>query len=606
MKRVPETYPLECALIDNPKTITGYLRKNFWQFFGWGFILFCLFYVITTAGFNVFAPVQLQMLTNLLTGPRPNFWQSAAVTLGIIFLVRIFFRLAEMAANMFWQRIRPRSRKQITADLINYLHCQSMDFINKKMLGKMSQQANNIASNGLLIMQKIFAFMAADLISVAVALTLVIRLHWTIGTLIVCGIVVRAIWFRLNFRNMNVTYRRMAQSVSQINGATTDSISNGANVRAFSGRKIELNIIAKVFGGYRARFGRHYLADRKYWLPTGFLDDYILIAVLFLCVVYFQNGTMTLGDVVFTVGAHAAIRSSVRSLIDRCSDLFETGTETAQNYRELVAKISVHDRENARQLIPERGALSFDAVDFKYERNAPMVLKKLSFDIHAREHVGIVGMSGCGKSTIFKLLMRMYDVTGGAVIIDGQNIADVSLDSLRKSIAFIPQDTSLFNRTILDNLRYAAPRATMADVVHAAKFAGAHDFIMEMPEGYKTIVGDRGVKLSGGQRQRIAIARAFLQQAPILLIDEATSALDSETEEIIQNSIYKIAHEKTMIVVAHRLSTLMKMDRIIVIHNGRIIETGTHEELLKKRGGKYAHLWQCQQCGFIGRDDTNA
>jgi ABC-type multidrug transport system fused ATPase/permease subunit len=194
--------------------------------------------------------------------------------------------------------------------------------------------------------------------------------------------------------------------------------------------------------------------------------------------------------------------------------------------------------------------------------------------------------------------MRLYDVTSGEIKIDGQNISQVSLKSLRKNIAFIPQDTALFNRTILENLRYARDDATMAEVRRAAKFAGAHDFIMQQPEGYNTMVGDRGIKLSGGQRQRIAIARAFLQKAPIILIDEATSALDSETEKIIQRSLNKISKGKTALVIAHRLSTLSTMDRIIVLDKGRIVETGTHKQLLRKNG-KYAQMWKNQTGGFV-------
>jgi ABC-type multidrug transport system fused ATPase/permease subunit len=361
----------------------------------------------------------------------------------------------------------------------------------------------------------------------------------------------------------------------------------------------ELRLLGNVLKIYDMRYQAHSRADRKFWAPLSLLEEFVFAAVILLCVFYFHSGAIALGEIIFMIGAYASINSSVWNFIWKWAELFETGSETYQNYSELIAKISVNDNAAAKALSAQRGAVKFEKVDFGYDKKSP-VLRNLSLDINPGEHVGIVGASGCGKSTIFKLLMRMYDVGAGEITIDDQSVADVSLDSLRKNIAFIPQDTSLFNRSILDNLRYARPNATFAQVADAARFAGAYDFIMDMPQGFNTIVGDRGVRLSGGQRQRIAIARAFLQRAPILLIDEATSALDSETEEIIQNSIYKIAHEKTMLVVAHRLSTLMRMDRIVVMDKGRIIESGTHTQLVKKRGGKYAKMWKCQQCGFIG------
>ncbi|MDR1207385.1 MAG: ABC transporter ATP-binding protein/permease [Rickettsiales bacterium] len=603
MKFVPETYPLACSLIENPKTLIGFLRKNFWQFFGWGFVLHALTQSVFSVGSRLFPAVRLQMITNLLESHHHDFWQSAAIVLVILVLVQLFLDFCEILKQIIWARwVRPNSRRKITLNLINYLHCQSMDFINKRMLGKMSQQVNNIATSSLSFTNMFFAKIIPSIVTMLVGLGIIASLHWSIATIILALMIIRFAWLRLNFRNIILTNAKTAASVSQIHGATTDTLGGSANVRAFSGRIKELGILRAVLEKYRTRFINHLFAERKFWAPASLLGSLSFGLVMFLCVMYFHNGGMTLAQVVFTLGAYAAINSSMWEFMDLLPEMFEMGTETSQNYRELNARISVTDKDSAPTLNARRGAVDIKNIDFGYNKKEKQVLKNFSLSIKPGEHVGIVGASGCGKSTIFKLLMRMYDVGAGKIKIDGQNIADVSLDSLRTNIAFIPQDTSLFNRTIMENLRYAAPRATFAQVIAAAQFAGAHEFISNLTQGYNTIVGDRGVRLSGGQRQRIAIARAFLQRAPILLIDEATSALDSETEEIIQTSIYKIAHGKTMLVVAHRLSTLMKMDRIIVLDKGRIIESGTHDQLVQKRGGKYAKMWKCQQCGFIGKD----
>lgn len=599
-KLIPETYPLECSLIDMPRTIFGYLRKNFWKFFGWTFIASSVLFIFSRAGYSVFSAVQMQMLTNLLDSAHDNFWYSAGIVLGIILTVNLIFEIAWIMQNYVWQRMRPKNRSAMTIDLINYLHCQSMGFINEKMLGKLSQQVNNIATNSLALMQGIFGSIATNVVTLVVALGLVMRLHWSIALVLAGEMLVRIVWLRINMKNIIITHRRNAATVSQIYGDTTDTISGSMNVRAFSAREKEISLLSRILAKYKVRFHAHLYAERKFWGPLAILEALVFSAVMFLSVMYFREGIISLAQVVFMVGAYAAINSAVWGIIDKSTELFETGTELFQNYSELNGKIAVQDKDDATELNVTRGAIKFEKVNFKYDRNSPMVLKNFNLVVAAGEHIGIVGASGSGKTTLIKLLMRLYDVDNGSIKIDGQNIADVSLDSLRKNIAFIPQDTALFNRTIRENLCYASDKAKFADVVNAAKLAGAHDFIIQQECGYYTMVGDRGVKLSGGQRQRIAIARAFLQMAPILLIDEATSALDSETEEIIQRSLSQISKGKTTLAVAHRLSTLMQMDRIIVLSDGKIVEMGTHKELLKKPNGQYARMWKNQSCGFVG------
>jgi ABC-type multidrug transport system fused ATPase/permease subunit len=222
------------------------------------------------------------------------------------------------------------------------------------------------------------------------------------------------------------------------------------------------------------------------------------------------------------------------------------------------------------------------------------------FDLHIKsgEKVGLVGLSGAGKTTLVNLIMRMYDPTSGQINIDGQNIKHVTQDSLRQNIAFIPQDSTMFNRTLRENIAYGRPNASEKEIISAAKKASAHTFICNANDGYNTLVGDRGIKLSGGQRQRIAIARAFLKDSPILILDEATAALDSETENAIQKSFMQLSMNRTTLVIAHRLSTLKNMDRIIVLDHGKIVESGTHEQLLRNKK-IYSRLWKMQSGGFI-------
>ena len=260
-------------------------------------------------------------------------------------------------------------------------------------------------------------------------------------------------------------------------------------------------------------------------------------------------------------------------------------------YANIIVDKKIQDKENAKNLSIKDADITFQNINFSYGKNA--IFKHFNLTINRAEKLGIVGLSGAGKTTICNLLLRMYDVQDGKILVNGIDIRDVTQDSLRKNISFVPQEATLFNRTIMENIRYAKPRATRAEVITAAKKANIHDFIIKLPKGYDTLVGNNGIKLSGGQRQRVSIARALLKNAPILILDEATSALDSENEMLIQKSLQKAMAGKTTLVIAHRLSTLKNMDRIVVIKNGKIMETGSHNQLLHK-GGEYSKLWRIQ------------
>lgn len=258
----------------------------------------------------------------------------------------------------------------------------------------------------------------------------------------------------------------------------------------------------------------------------------------------------------------------------------------------------VEDIDGAKALVVKRGRIKFADVSFKHADAKDAIFEHFDLEVKPGERIGLVGMSGSGKTTLTKLILRFADVHDGAITIDGQNVSEVSQVSLRENIAYVPQETALFHRSIAENIAYGKPDATMEEIVRAAKLANAHEFIEKMPDGYDTLVGERGAKLSGGQRQRVAIARAILKDAPILLLDEATSALDSESEALIQDALEKLMKGRTSIVVAHRLSTIASLDRIIVLEDGKIIEQGSHDDLIGKHGA-YDHLWSRQSGAFL-------
>ncbi len=306
------------------------------------------------------------------------------------------------------------------------------------------------------------------------------------------------------------------------------------------------------------------------------------------------------GDFVMITALTSSLLQTAYQLGQRIPEFYDLVGSARESIETLIVPATVTDRPDARPLAVTRGALELDQIAFAYEyrkrddtKQLRNVVSEFELVIPAGQRVGLVGPSGAGKSTLMGLLLRMHDVQEGAIRIDGQDIRAVTQTSLRKAIALIPQDTSLFHRNLLENIRYGRPDATDEEVELAARRAHAHDFIIEQEHGYKTMVGERGVKLSGGQRQRIAIARAILKNAPILLLDEATSALDSHSEQLIHSAMREAMAGKTVIAIAHRLSTVMDMDRLIVLDRGRIVADGSHAELLRA-GGLYAELWRKQ------------
>ena len=337
--------------------------------------------------------------------------------------------------------------------------------------------------------------------------------------------------------------------------------------------------------------------DQTIWIGIGFFIVIIQVGLLYGAIVYWSRGLLTIGDFVLiqtylltTFERLVTVNRSLRRYYDALADA-----------EEMVAILEepheVQDVPGAVGLAVARGAVDFKDVTFHFH-DERAILDHFDLSIAPGQKVALVGPSGAGKSTITKLLLRMYAVSDGAIEIDGQNISQVTQDSLRDAIGFVPQEPILFHRSIMENIRYGKRECTDEEVISAAKKAHCHEFIVGLTHGYDTYVGERGVKLSGGERQRVAIARAILKDAPILVLDEATSSLDSESESLIQDSLKVLMQGKTVLVIAHRLSTIMNMDRIVVLQDGKVVADGTHADLLAQ-DGLYHKLWSIQAGGFI-------
>ena len=384
-------------------------------------------------------------------------------------------------------------------------------------------------------------------------------------------------------------------------GRIVDSITNIRNVVYFAAETTEDRIVTQsVRDTMKAQRRQYREYVRMRIVLQQIMQMLVYVGIFPLAITVVVNGQMTSGEFVMV---SVLILNLLRSLMNIANGLPETYDiigSINDSLDMLVVPRAMKDAPDAKLLTVSKAEVRLENVSFAYNQ-WKKVFEGLTLTIPAGQRVGLIGTSGAGKTTLSALLMRLYDVQGGQIIIDGQDIAKVTQESLRRAIGLIPQDSILFHRTLADNIRYGRPDASDDEVREAAKRAHAHEFITLLPKGYETLVGERGIKLSGGQRQRIAVARAILKNAPILILDEATSALDSESEAAVQEAMADVMAGKTVIAIAHRLSTIAHLDRLIVLEQGRIVEDGSHAELLAK-GGLYAQLWARQSGGFLTED----
>jgi ATP-binding cassette subfamily B protein len=444
----------------------------------------------------------------------------------------------------------------------------------------------------------VLAFIPSILVLFGSALLLGLR--WPAMGGLVCGgaMVFLALSIVATLRYVAPAARLSNRWDTRIGGALADAIGCNAVVKGFAAEPREDAVLASILTKWQRR-------TRRTWVRGTYSGTTQNTALLILrttvvgtALMFWWQGRATPGDVTYVLTAYFVVHGYLRDLGHHIANL----QRCVNDMEEMVAldaePLGITDRAAARDLRITAGRIGFEAVTFRYGGHATPLYDRLTLTIRAGERVGLVGHSGSGKSTFVKLIQRLYDVTDGRITIDGQDIAEVTQASLRRQIAVVAQEPVLFHRTLAENIAYANPAATRAEIERAAHLANAHDFITRLPRGYATLVGERGVKLSGGERQRVALARAFLANAPILILDEATSSLDSHSEGLIQDAMQRLMLGRTCIVVAHRLSTVRTLDRILVFDRGDIAEEGTHADLMQ-RGGAYRDLFTHQAAGLL-------
>ncbi len=580
------------------------LSQNLWSFI-WHFLKpykhIVVIYVCTAflAGFwGPFNSLLIKHLINLLPSVQGGDVSILVIPASLVFVNFIVFD------NFTWRGITyilatftPAITNSIVGELRDYTLRHSHQFYQDTLSGKISKQICNMADG----VEKLISSVASNFLrGASLLLAAIIAAYF--ANPIFCFILIA--WFVvfvgvsiIMSKNLVALSDGQATAESIVVGELNDSLSNHGSVRIFAGNMYEKTRMIPFFRvQQKAYFDVHYYALLLHSIQGGLIAIMMAVSCYFLVYLYSQN-LVTIGDFALILGLSMETGHVMWFTMSQVDEFNKAVGRCKQSLNSLMIPHEIQDKESARPLKCQRGQITFSDIKFHYKGTQPLFQNK-SISIESGQKVGLVGYSGSGKSTFVNLILRLYDVTDGRILIDGQDICDVTQDSLRRSIAMIPQDPSLFHRTLMENIRYGLIEATDEEVIEAAKKAHAHEFISKLPEAYESQVGERGVKLSGGQRQRIAIARAILKNAPILILDEATSQLDSVTESVIQGSLWELMKHKTTIIIAHRLSTLLHMDRILVFDKGKIVEDGTHAELLVK-GGLYKALWDTQVGGFL-------
>ncbi|MEI8320633.1 MAG: ABC transporter ATP-binding protein [Alphaproteobacteria bacterium] len=503
------------------------------------------------------------------------------------------FRVYEYIGIYIYPPLKRHLGKILMERMMQHSHQMYQNQFAGSLGNKMKDVISGVPDLVECIIDRFFAYGMAMLIAIGTLWTVNVKFALLLTVWIVVSLIVTLLfgWAGSKFN------KAASEQSSKVVGTIVDTISNMMNVRLFAAIPQERKILNHELN--------HSVKAEQ--LRNGwFLKMFIVLGIsfvtyegstLFLLVKGFKEGHITAGDFALILSIGMSIAHCLWDTNKAIYISTKYYGQISQGLNVVLLPIDIQDKPGTEQLTITRGEIVFDKVKFQYD-DTQELFQDNSVIIKGGEKVGLVGYSGSGKSTFVNLILRLFDVKNGCILIDGQDIQEVTQDSLHEAIGMIPQDPVLFHRSLLENIRYGKLMASDAEVMQAAKRGHAHDFIENLPQKYEALVGERGVKLSGGQRQRIAIARAILKNAPILILDEATSQLDSVTEIDIQDSLWELMQGKTTIVIAHRLSTLLKMDRLMVFDQGKIVESGTHKELLAKKG-MYKALWDAQVGGFL-------
>lgn len=548
---------------------------------------------------DVLTPLYIGFLVDELIKPERNI---SSVNINLWLLVVAQLAAFVMARVTFWfrNRVLTTTERNLNMLVFNSYGRQEYGFFTNNFVGSLVARAQRFTGTFKdLYDMSLFALlnMVIQLVGPVIILT---RRAPILTGIFLAAAVATLLTIRFTGKRKSHILRANAAAGSRLTGELADSLTNNLAIKVFGSIGTERKRYFSAAEQRRKAYMLQATTNEKYRIIRTAVSTGFLLATTFALVQLSLANTITIGTIILVQLYLMRLEQSLWDLNRLVERIEETLADAAEMTEVVLRDPLVQDTAEPIDLRISKGVVSFDAVDFRYPdaHQEDVLFRDLGLTIPAGQKVGLVGPSGGGKTTLTKLLLRFIDIQSGAITIDDQDITAARQDDVRSNIAYVPQEPLLFHRSIRENIAYGDPDATEEEVIEAAKLAHAHDFITKLPEGYDTLVGERGVKLSGGEKQRVAIARAMLKKSPIVVLDEATSALDSKSEKAIVAALDNLMHGRTTIVIAHRLSTIRKLDRIVVLKEGEIVEDGTHAELLKENG-LYAELWSHQSGEFL-------
>ena len=595
--RYRTTMKKEFRFRDAATFVGGYWRQVPWLLSG--AMLTMALATLCDVFLPLFAGRLIDSLAEAITGDASARVQGAYEALAAFVAISVAFYAFREISYRFWIPLATISMRRIVCDAFYRVQRFSADWQANSFAGATVRKI----SRGMWAYDEFadtvyIGFLPAAIVLIGVTANLMA--HWFfMGIFVLASMVVYlAASILLASRYVAPANAIMNESDSAMGAAMADAVSCNAAVKSFGAEQREDRRFFDVSDLWRSRARRAWSREINSGTVLSVMALLLQGGLLALALWYWSRGEATAGDVTFVMTSYFVIHGYLRETGQHVRNMQKAINEIEDLVGFQNQPIAVADRPSAQLLKTNGGAITFDKVTFRYGNQATPIYDDFSLRIGAGERVALVGPSGSGKSTFVKLVQRLYDVDDGRILIDGQNVAEATQESLRRAIALVPQDPALFHRSLAENIAYARPDASREEIETAARRAHAHEFITRLPEGYETLVGERGVKLSGGERQRVALARAFLADAPILILDEATSSLDSITESQIQEAIEELMEGRSTIVIAHRLSTVRSVDRILVFRDGAIVEQGTQAELLARQDGHFKKLHAMQVQGL--------
>ncbi len=572
----------------NLKKMLSYYRPYLGVFFA------DLFFAVLSAGIALVFPLVVRYVTSTLIYQPKEELVSQILIIGAILVGLVLVDLwCKFYIASEGHVMGSKIERDMRAEIFGHFQLLSFSYYDDQKVGQLMSRI----TNDLFDISELLHHGPENIILSAIKLVGAMVILSTISpTLTLVALAILPFMFIFAYimnGRMRKAFRNNRVKIAEINAQIEDNLSGIRVVKSFATEDVENKKFARGNEAFLKAKKNSYFYMGSFHAGLGSFTTLIQVAIIVVGTILVANTSIDVTDLVTFLLYISVFTDPIRTLID-FTEQFQNGYSGFERFCEIMAiEPDIADKENAETLENVRGDIKFENVSFSYNENTDKVLSNVDLDVEAGSYTAIVGSSGAGKTTLCSLIPRFYDVTGGSIKLDGKDVRDVTLKSLRRQIGIVQQDVYLFAGTVYENILYGRPDATEEEVIEAAKNANAHEFIMSLPDGYNTDIGQRGVKLSGGQKQRLSIARVFLKNPPVLIFDEATSALDNESEKVVQDSLEKLAKNRTTLVIAHRLSTIRNAQRIIVLSENGIEEEGTHDKLLEKNG-TYAHLYKMQ------------